>query len=217
MEPTDHNRRAWDEVHRRRSVARAGEPSLPEPIRRSLGSLEGKRVIHLQCGTGESTIELAGLGAVATGVEVSAEALERACERGPAIVWVQADSQELPAELRRSRFDLVYTGNGALAAVGDLTGWATGIGAALRLGGDFLLYEEHPVAVCVDPMMRWRESYFDETIGGESFWRLGQVVTALARAGLTIRALEEYPTQKTEHRRQDARLPGEFLLHASRA
>ncbi|HVN60158.1 MAG TPA: class I SAM-dependent methyltransferase [Gaiellaceae bacterium] len=233
MEPTEHNRRAWDEIHRRRSEALAGELGLPDPVRRSLANLTGKRVLHLQCATGESTAELAELGAVATGVDISEEALEVARERNPSIVWVQADVQALPQELRRGRFDLVYTATGVLVWLHDLNAWATGIVAALRPGGDFLLYEEHPVAMCVDPMMHWREDYFDDSIlvdtgwthfqlegeppveeKHERFWRLGQVVTAVARAGLTVRALEEYPSRKSEFRHLDARVPGDFLLYA---
>ena len=41
-------------------------------------------------------------------------------------------------------------------------------------------------------------------------------MTALARAGLSERALEEYPARATGLRRQDSRLPGEFLLHAAK-
>jgi hypothetical protein len=85
-------------------------------------------------------------------------------------------------------------------------------------------------------MMRWREDYFDNTthvdVGWshfeltgeparepsyERFWRLGQIVTSLAGVGLSIRALEEYPARRDSFRRQDARLPGEFLLHARKA
>jgi hypothetical protein len=60
-------------------------------------------------------------------------------------------------------------------------------------------------------MLHWRENYFAEDI---RLWRLGQVVTALARAGLAVRALEEYPAPTTGQRRHDSRVPGEFLLHA---
>ncbi len=214
MEPTEHNRRAWDEVHRRRSEAMAGQLGLPEPVKRSLASLQGKRVLHLQCATGESTAELAGLGAIVTGVDISEEALEVARERWPKIVWVQADVQALPPELRRPRFDLVYTGDGVLAWLHDVNAWAGGIVAALRPGGDFLMHEWHPVAACVDGLMRWHENYFDESLRDERFWRLGQIVTAIAQAGLVVRALEEYPARKGDFRHHDPRMPGDFLLHA---
>ena len=217
MEPTDHNRRAWDEVHRRRSEAMRGELGLPEQVKRSLGDLKDKRVLHLQCATGESTIELAELGAVVTGVDFSDEALDVARERESSVLWVHADVQDLPAELRRARFDLVYAAEGVLPWLQDLDAWAGGIEAALKSGGDLLLFEEHPVAQSVDSMMRWRESYFEPVRDDIRFWRLGQIVTALVRAGLTIRALEEYPARRDSFRRQDSRLPGEFLLHARKA
>ncbi|MDX6448193.1 MAG: hypothetical protein QOK32_1787 [Gaiellaceae bacterium] len=217
MEPTDHNRRAWDEVHRRRSEAMRGEFGLPEQVKRSLGDLKDKRVLHLQCATGESTIELAELGAVVTGVDTSDEALDIARERESSVLWVHADVQTLPGELRRARFDLVYAADGVLPWLQDLDAWAGGIGAALKSGGDLLLFEEHPIAQSVDSMMRWRESYFEPVRDDIRFWRLGQIVTALVRAGLTIRALEEYPARRDSFRRQDSRLPGEFLLHARKA
>ena len=217
MEPTDHNRRALDEVHRRRSEAIRGELGLPEQVKRSLGDLKDKRVLHLQCATGESTIELAELGAVVTGVDISDEALDVARERESSVLWVHADVQTLPGELRRARFDLVYAADGVLPWLQDLDAWAGGIEAALKTGGDLLLFEEHPVAQSVDSMMRWRESYFEPVRDDIRFWRLGQIVTALVRAGLTIRALEEYPARRDSFRRQDSRLPGEFLLHARKA
>jgi SAM-dependent methyltransferase len=212
MEPTEHNRRAWDEIHRQRAEALAGDRGLPSPVRHALADLTGKRVLHLQCGTGESSAQLAELGAVVTGVESSGQALEAARERWPSILWVQADPQALPGELRRGRFDLVYSGLGSLARIGDLDAWTQSVATALRPGGDLLLYEEHPVALCVDGLMHWRESYFDE--GSR---RLGQVVTATARAGLAPRALEEYPSRSEGWRRHDARVPGTFLLYAQRA
>jgi len=200
MEPTEHNRRAWDEIHRKRAEALAGERGLPSPVRNALADLKGKRVLDLQCGTGEATAELAELGAVVTGVDSSGGALETARERWPSILWVQADPQELPSELRRGRFDLVYAGLGSLLQLTDLDQWMREIAAALGPGGELLLFEEHPVALCVDGLMHWRESYFDE--GSR---RLGQIVNAAARAGLLLRALEEYPSRSDGFRHHECR------------
>lgn len=232
MEPTEHNRRAWDEIHRRRAQALAGRLGLPDAVRRSLGDLSGRRVLHLQCATGEETAELAALGATVTGVDISEEALEVGRELAPAVLWVQADVQRLPRELRRGRFHLAFTSSGSVTWLHDLDAWAEGIAGALRPGGDFLLYEEHPVAAMLDPFLRWTDDYFDEGVRvdvgwrhfdvrgeppreekHERFWRLGQIVTAVARAGLDVRALEEYPGSGS-WRRLDARVPGTFLLHA---
>ena len=210
----------------------AGQLALPAVVRAALGDLEGRHVLHLQCATGESTAELAELGALVTGVDISGEALDVARERWPDIAWVQADAQDLPSELRRGRFDLVYTADGVLVWLHDLRSWATGIAAALRRGGDFLLHEEHPVAMCVDESLRWREDYFDEELHVyrgwthfelqgppareekvERFWRVGQIVSALAGAGLTIKQLEEYPGEASS-RRLPSRVPGTYILLA---
>jgi len=215
MEPTDQNLRAWEEAHRHRAEAVTGRHGLPPQVRRSLSKLEGKRVLNLDCGSGEPAAELAELGAIVTGVDISEAALETARERWPAILWVHADAQALPPELRRGRFDLVYTGDGVLPWLGDLDAWAHGIVEALRREGELLLFDAHPVVACIDGLMHWRESYFDEGVrGGKRHPRLGQVVTALARAGLRVLALEEYPARPGNPARHDARVPGEFLLYA---
>jgi SAM-dependent methyltransferase len=211
MEPTEHNLRAWEEAHRRRAAPAAHDrPGLPDQVRRALGELKGKRVLHLGSGTGAGTAELAERGAVATGVDVEGAALDAAREQWPSILWVEGDPQALPAELRRARFDLVYSGGGGLDDLTDLDGWAKGIAAALRPRGELLVFDEHPVAARVDTLMHWTHDYFDGPP------RLGQLVTALARAGLVTRAVEEYPSQPGNPRRHDRRIPGEFLLYAER-
>jgi predicted TPR repeat methyltransferase len=210
MEPTEHNRRAWDQVHRGRADGESH--GLPSPARHALGDLHGKRALHIPCRTGEGAAELAELGATVTGVDPSAETLGVARERWPSILWIQGEATALPRELLRGRFNLVCAGPGIVGALGDLDAWAGGVVSALASGGDLLWYDEHPVARSVDGLMHWRDSYFRP---GE--WRLGQIVTSLARAGLSLRALEEYPQQHRNPRHQDARVPGAFLLHARRS
>jgi len=163
MEPTDQNRKAWDEIHRRRTEAMAGQLGIPEGIRELLPDIEGKHVLHLQCGTGESTAELVELGALVSAVDISTEAIDVARERAPDVAFVHADVHELPLELRRGRFDLVYTGGGVLIWLQDLEPWAAGIASALRPGGRLILYDNHPVGGCVDHLGHWRDDYFDET------------------------------------------------------
>jgi len=210
MEPTDENREVWDKVHQARHTVPPGT-GLPGPVRHSLRDLTKKRVLHVRCRTGEATEELAALGAVVTGVDPSEEELDAARERAPSILWVQAEPDGLPRELKRERFELVYCAPGTLEETRDLEALARGIRNALRAGGDLLLFDEHPVAWAVDGLMHWRDSYF-----GEGRWRLGQLVSAIARAGLEVHALEEYPARHGNARRHDARVPAEFLLFARR-
>ena len=201
MEPTEENIRAWEEVHRPRGGAAAAR--LPEVVERRLPDLAGKHVLHLGCGTGEATAELAGLGALVTGVDASAEAVAAARERAPAVAFVQGDPNQLPVELRRGRFDVVYSGVGLA-----VDAWAAGIVAALRRDGELVVHDEHPVLACLDDMLHWREDYF--TAGRR---RLGELVTALAAAGLALESLEELPVE-SQLLPQARRVPGELLLVA---
>jgi predicted TPR repeat methyltransferase len=201
MEPTDFNRRAFDDAHPRRRAARS---ALPVIVKSTLGDLTEKRVLHLQCGTGEASAELAEQGAVVTAVDPAEALLDEARARWPKILWVQAAADALPAELRRGRFDLVYSPEGVIAQLGDLDGWARGVVGALHERGELLVYDDHPVALCMDAFQRWQYDYFSE-----GFRRLGMVVTVLARAGFRVEALEEYPGDK--------RVPGTFLLYARRS
>ena len=211
MEPTERNRRAWDELHRPRARS-APAPGIPPLVRARLPELRGRHVLHLQCGTGEATAELAERGALVTAVDPSAEALAVARTRSDGVAWVQGDLHSLPLELRRGRFELVYTA-GPLSALRDLDAWAAGIAAALRPEGYLLLHDEHPVLACLDGFRRWRRSYFDRPPEGVA--GLGAVATALAQAGLTLPRLEELAAV-LPGRRHDPRVPGHFLLLAAK-
>ena len=208
MEPTDVNRRMFDEVHRRRGE---GRTALPVIVKQTLRDLEGKSVLHLHCGSGEGSAELAELGAVVTAIDTDEALLDAARERWPSILWIAADPQALPANLRRARFDLVYSPEGVLGGLVDVDAWANGIAASLRRHGELLVFDDHPVALCVDGLLRWHADYFDDGIV-----RLGRLVTTLVRAGFRVEALEEYPLEATG-RRQDRRIPGSFLLYATTA
>jgi SAM-dependent methyltransferase len=205
MEPTDANRRMFDEAHRRRGE---GRTALPPIVRQTLRDLDGKSVLHLHCGSGEGSAELAELGATVTAVDMDEALLDVARERWPSILWIAADPQALPANLRRARFDFVYSPEGVVGRLVDVDAWAAGIASSLRRRGELLVFDDHPVALCVDGLLRWHADYFDDGIV-----RLGRLVSALARAGFRTEALEEYPLDATG-RRHDRRIPGSFLLYA---
>ncbi len=207
MEPTEGNLRAWEEAHRslRR---RGGRRGLPKPVRERLPDLEGRNVLHLTCGAGRETAALIGLGALVTGVDASEETVRKARKHHPDAALVAADVEELPVELRRGRFDLVYSAWGTLALVSDLSRWAAGVASALRSGGVLLAYDEHPVAACLDQMLHWHESYF-------SAWPVGAVVEAVLGAGLGLERLEELPDPNRFGRRE-VRVPGDLIVVARR-
>jgi predicted TPR repeat methyltransferase len=199
MEPTEENVRAWEKVHRDREAA-----ALPPTVLERLPDLNGRHVLHLGCGAGAESVELAELGAFVTGVDLSEERIDVARGRSTAIAWVHADVHALPVELLRGRFDLVYTR--ALNVVQDPHAWAMGISAALKPRGYLLLHARHPVVDCLDASLRWREDYF-------SWPGVGHVVTAVARAGLQIRRVEELAATDRSH---DKRVPSTLVIVAAK-
>ena len=210
MWPTEQNRAAWEGRYGHADETARG---LPAAVRERLPDLSGKHVLHLRCGTGEATADLLALGALVSGIDPSEEALTIARERAPGAAFFQAELHEIPLQLRRRRFALVYAGEGTVAQVPDLGLLASAAAAALRKSGRLVLFDRHPVADCVEPVsLRWRESYFDDTRR-----RLGQIVTAVVGAGLTLVELEEIPPPERElGGRHDPRIPTEFVLQATR-
>ena len=189
---------------------------MPSQIRELLPDVAGKHVLHLQCGTGESTAGLVELGALVSAVDISGDAIEVARERAPDVAYVHADVHDLPLELRRARFDLVFTGGDVLPSLHDLNAWATGISSALKPGGLLLLYDTHPVSSRVDHLGHWRDDYFDaQEDTPERHWQLGEVVEALVEVGLHVRRLAEFKTLYIWVQR-DRRVPWDFALIAEK-
>ena len=207
MEPTDDNRRAFDDRHRTQENAVPWQ-GLPAAVRELFTDLAGQRVLHLLCDDGVQTVELAALGALVTGLDESAEAIELARGRGPELPWLHADPHALPAELQRARFDLVYCGEGSLSRIRDLAAWAGGVAAALRPGGTLVVHDDHPASACLDRFLRWRDDYFAAPT-------VGALVSAVAGAGLTVRHVVETPS-RSPWRRVDPRVPAELLLLAEK-
>lgn len=222
------NAAAWDEIAIERrawldglgfdaAFFRAGGSTLSSVELAALGDLRGKRVLHLQCATGEDTLSLANRGATATGLDVSAngivEARAKAAEAGIPANFDVADVQALPDRYRRAEYDVVYTGLGALVWLDDLDGWARGISEALTPGGTFVLYEEHPLEYVFEEIggrLVVVHSYFErapeyETGWGhfptesnratkvEFSWTLSEVVSSLGRYGVATVDLVELP------------------------
>lgn len=221
-----------------------GGSVLDAAVLAAAGRVTGRTILHLQCATGEETLSWAVAGASVTGVDISgrqiALAREKAAAAGLRVAFVAADVYALPDELARGAFDWVYTGGGAVVWLPDLPRWAEIVAAMLRPGGRLLLDEEHPVAGCLwftDGKIEVISDYFARDqperyrgwthfAGGEDAtetkvafsWPLGDVVTAIARAGLRIESLQEFPSE-AEWRFGAAldavrRLPGRYQLVA---
>ena len=229
------NEAAWDivaakyapEVERDVALLRSGGSSLLAPERAALAPLlpACDRAVHLQCSHGTDTLSLWGLGARhVIGLDFSAEMLNLARRKaellGASATWVQADVLAPPAALAGTA-DLVYTGNGALPWVFDLSTWAGGVVQLLAPGGHLYVYEGHPLnwvweSDAAELRLRDEGDYFANTArvnvdfpgvflkrsappgdaparAFERQWGLGEVVSALAHAGLALVRLSEHP------------------------
>jgi SAM-dependent methyltransferase len=114
-----------------------------------LGDLRGLDGLHLQCHLGTDTVSLARLGARMTGVDLSGRSLDYAraiAQRAAAPVdYVRSDVYSAPHALEGRRFDLVYTGIGALCWLPDIRRWGRTVAELLRPGGRLFVRDAHPV------------------------------------------------------------------------
>ena len=199
---------------------KAGRMSLRPHEIADLGDVAGKKLIHLQCHFGLDTLSWARLGAHVTGLDFSEPAVRAATELAREIGidarFVTSDVYDAPAAAGHADFDIVYTGVGALCWLPDLQRWATVVRDLLRPGGQLYLFEFHPVKWMIEGgpanEIAIRDDYFtppegytgaggvtyaDKSIPADATptvqWNhpLGEVVTALANAGLGIVALRE--------------------------
>jgi SAM-dependent methyltransferase len=253
----ERNRRAWNEIAEVRSTSyegardasffRGGGVTIDDPVLAAVGDPRGLRLLHLMCATGEETLSWAVLGADVAGIDISDREVDiarrKANAAGVPVRFVAADVGALPSEFASGDFDLVYTASGVLAWLPDLSIWAAAVARALRRGGRFVLWEEHPVAqsLIVDDTghVIVEDDYFAkepfEGVGMRHFpggasaaetnvefgWTLGDVVSSVAQAGLRIERLTEYPASVHERWRfgdgnAAAGIPARFLLVAQK-
>jgi len=188
-----------------------------------LGDINGQRGVHLQCHIGTDTVSLARLGARMTGLDFSGEAITAArrlaAQAGVDADFVEADVYAAVDVLGAARFDLAYTGIGALCWLPEIRRWAAVVAALLAPGGRLFLREGHPVLWTIDerhtdrlvigyPYFETREPivFEDPTTYVEGDARLehavthswnhgmGEIVSALLDEGLVLTQLVEHDT-----------------------
>jgi SAM-dependent methyltransferase len=230
----DVNRRRWNEaapVHAASpdyAFARFDDPSYLSHVVRfdlpRLGDVRGLEVVHLQCHIGTDTVSLARLGAHVVGFDFSEPALvsarRLAARAGAEVTFVAGDLYDAPTLLGRDRFDLVYTGIGALNWLPDIRRWAQVVAGLLRPGGRLFIREGHPVLWALDNertdgLLALEYPYFEHdaplvfdevgtyvetdhaftnTVTHEWNHGLGEIVSAVLAAGMDLKMIEEHDT-----------------------
>ncbi len=201
-----------------------------------LGDIVGLRAVHLQCHIGTDTISLARLGADVVGLDFSErsvdEARRLASDTGSTATFVHAAVDDAVEVLGHSRFDLVYTGIGALCWLPRIEDWAAVVAALLTPGGSLFLREVHPIVWSMDETLddglNLRFPYFEQdqplewdddqtyvdtpgrltaTTTYEWNHSLGEIVTSLLHNGLRLDMLVEHDSIPWEA------LPGQMSVH----
>ncbi|MEA2520014.1 MAG: hypothetical protein QOF49_2094 [Chloroflexota bacterium] len=157
------------------------------------------------------------------GVDISPRMLELAARlsaaTGAPATWIESDVLDTPHELDGTG-DLVYTGRGAIIWLQDLDGWAAVLRRLLSPTGRLVIFDGHPAEWLFDADEdgRWMATDYDYFGGAEASkgwapeyidrlsvaeddqgwkfaraWTLGEIVTALLRAGLRLERVAEHP------------------------
>jgi SAM-dependent methyltransferase len=156
------NRRSWNSATRahnshkgdQAAFLRSGGTTLFPEETALLGDIAGSRLVHLQCNAGQDTLSLAALGADATGVDISDEAISFAtalsADSGIPATFVRSDVFDWLDQGERESYDVAFSSYGAVCWLSDLAPWAAGIASVLRPGGRFVVVDFHPAGLMFD-------------------------------------------------------------------
>ncbi|MFI7140640.1 class I SAM-dependent methyltransferase [Streptomyces massasporeus] len=201
---------------------RAGQDPLRDFELAEVGDVGNRSLLHLQCHIGLDTLSWTRHGAArVVGLDFSepavdlARGLARDLGLGPdRAAFVAADVYDATAAVPDPSYDIVYTGVGALCWLPDIGRWAETVAALVAPGGFLYLSEFHPLTDVLDDETGSRithdyfarDAWVEESAGsyaaeGAEFthsrrveWQhpVGEVVSALAAAGLRIEFLHEH-------------------------
>lgn len=192
-----------------------GKDSLIGPEESLLKDIKGKSILHLQCHFGQDSISLARRGAKVTGIDLSDQSIEQAKllndECGTDAEFICCDVYSTPQYVQDT-FDIVYTSYGTIGWLPDVNEWAKVIADRLKVGGELIFADFHPVVWMhnsefnkieysyfnIEPIVEENEgTYADreaEIKLKEIGWNhsLSDVIAALIEQGLSIKLFKEY-------------------------
>jgi len=194
-----------------------GKTSLNSYEITELGNVKNKSLLHLQCHFGLDTLSLSRLGAKCTGIDISNKGIKEAkklnTKTGLDAVFIESNVYDISKTVK-GKFDIVFASYGVIGWLPNLTSWAQNIANKLNKNGFFYLIEFHPIVWMYDylqtpPKLAYsylnKEVIYEEykgtytnsdakIISKEYGWNhgLGELVTALTKAGLQIEFLHEF-------------------------
>ncbi|MEW7280529.1 class I SAM-dependent methyltransferase [Aquimarina sp. 2201CG1-2-11] len=202
---------------------KSGETSLNSYELDALGDVTNKSLLHLQCHFGQDTLSWSRMGAKCTGVDLSEEAIKLATNLNQEL---NLDAKFTccnvldTSQYIKEKFDIVFTSYGVIGWLPDLAPWGKMISERLKPGGIFYMVEFHPIVWMFDYLKETPEltyGYQQEEVIYEEYqgtyadpkanitskeyaWNhgLGEVISALTNAGLSISYLNEFDASPYE-------------------
>ena len=217
------NKKWWDSVtpiHAKSALYglenfKKSKTSLNSIELEELGDVEGKTLLHLMSHFGMDTLSLAYKGAIATGVDISDDAIELAKKLSKEISvparFISSDVYDL-SKVLNEEFDIIFMSYGVLIWLSDIKKWAKIINKFLKKGGMFYIVELHPFTNMLSSELMFAYKYFkkgpyiddssgtyadwDADIQGDTyvwFYTVSDIVNALINEGLKIEFIHEFP------------------------
>lgn len=192
-----------------------------------IGDIAGKSLLHLQCHIGLDTLSLARRGAHVTGLDFSPVAIEAARDlasrSGLEARFIESDVYDAPAATGR-QYQIAYTSWGTITWLRDVYRWARTVAAVLADRGRLYCIDTHPYVYMLDEehgalvhRYPWRTpceapNVFEAevTYAGDPTplasrmtyeWThpLGDIISALVDAGLSITRVREHELLPYQH------------------
>jgi SAM-dependent methyltransferase len=224
---TQANKQGWDGLapthYKNYHIDRllAGEPLLNDLIRKEVGDVRGKSLVHLLCHIGTDTLSWALLGAQVTGIDISSESLKYARQlaqrMGIEADFIEADIMDVKDKVN-SKYDIAFSSTGVLCWIPDIRRYAQTVRHLLNDTGFFYILDGHPFRrVLLDEAGEssthtMQGNYFRKEVwqydhmgdytdpalkipvpSYEWNWTIGEVITAFCEVGMRIVFLREYP------------------------
>lgn len=224
---TQANKKGWDglaETHYKNyhtDKLIAGKSLLNELIRKEVGDVKDKSLVHLLCHIGTDTLSWALLGAKVTGIDISSESLKYARklaeQMGIGADFIEADIMEVKDKVNK-KYDIVFSSTGVLCWLPDIKRYAQTVRQLLNDNGFLYIFDGHPFR---SVLINEAGSTSTNTIQGNYFrkevwqydnmgdytdpdlkipvnsyewnWTMGELITAFCEAGMRIEFLHEFP------------------------
>lgn len=178
----------------------------------------GRDVAQICCNNGRELLSIKNMGAGrCVGFDFApaflAQGRELAAAGGIDCEFVETRVEAIPPAYDGA-FNLAVTTIGVYGWMPDIEAFFATVARLLKPGGRYFAYEEHPIGNMLEPKQPeglvhsyFRREPFVENVGLDywgftayeaetHYWfvhRLGEIVTAAARAGLVLESLTEYP------------------------